>query len=48
MRAAGFAPNDVRHVFLSHIHLDHAGAAWRFAELGATIHVHPRGRASSD
>ena len=43
MRAAGFAPNDVRHVFLSHIHLDHAGAAWRFAELGATIHVHPRG-----
>ena len=43
MRAAGFAPNDVRHVFLSHIHLDHAGAAWRFAEQGATIHVHPRG-----
>jgi glyoxylase-like metal-dependent hydrolase (beta-lactamase superfamily II) len=43
MRAAGFSPNDVRHVFLSHIHLDHAGAAWRFAELGATIHVHPRG-----
>src|SRR6266446_10585449 len=43
MRAAGFAPRDVRHVFLSHIHLDHAGAAWRFAELGATIHVHPRG-----
>ncbi len=43
MRAAGFSPNDVRHVFLSHIHLDHAGAAWRFAELGATIYVHPRG-----
>ena len=43
MHAAGFAPNDVRHVFLSHIHLDHAGAAWRFAEAGATIHVHPRG-----
>ncbi len=43
MRAAGFAPNDVHHVFLSHIHLDHAGAAWHFAELGATIHVHPRG-----
>lgn len=39
----GFSPNDIRHVFLSHIHLDHAGAAWRFAELGATIHVHPRG-----
>jgi glyoxylase-like metal-dependent hydrolase (beta-lactamase superfamily II) len=43
MRAAGFTPNDVRHVFLSHIHLDHAGAAWRFAELGVPIHVHPRG-----
>jgi glyoxylase-like metal-dependent hydrolase (beta-lactamase superfamily II) len=38
-----FEPRDVRHVFLSHIHFDHAGAAWRFAELGATIYVHPRG-----
>jgi glyoxylase-like metal-dependent hydrolase (beta-lactamase superfamily II) len=43
MRALGFTPEDVRDVFLSHIHLDHAGAAWRFAQLGATIHVHPRG-----
>jgi glyoxylase-like metal-dependent hydrolase (beta-lactamase superfamily II) len=34
---------DVRHVFLSHIHFDHAGAAFRFAESGATIYVHPRG-----
>jgi glyoxylase-like metal-dependent hydrolase (beta-lactamase superfamily II) len=40
---AGFAPRDVRHVFVSHIHFDHAGAAWRFAQLGATIYVHPRG-----
>jgi glyoxylase-like metal-dependent hydrolase (beta-lactamase superfamily II) len=40
---AGFAAENVRHVFLSHIHFDHAGAAWRFAELGATIYVHPRG-----
>ena len=39
----GFEPADVRHVFLSHIHFDHAGAAWRFAEFGATIYVHPRG-----
>jgi glyoxylase-like metal-dependent hydrolase (beta-lactamase superfamily II) len=39
----GFNVRDVRHVFLSHIHFDHAGAAWRFAELGATIYVHPRG-----
>jgi glyoxylase-like metal-dependent hydrolase (beta-lactamase superfamily II) len=43
LRNAGFEAKDVRHVFLSHIHFDHAGAAWRFAELGATIYVHPRG-----
>jgi glyoxylase-like metal-dependent hydrolase (beta-lactamase superfamily II) len=39
----GFSLQDVRHVLLSHIHFDHAGAAWRFAQLGATIYVHPRG-----
>ena len=33
----------MRHVFVSHIHFDHAGAAWRFAELGATVYVHPNG-----
>jgi glyoxylase-like metal-dependent hydrolase (beta-lactamase superfamily II) len=43
LRKSGFDPKDVRHVVLSHIHFDHAGAAWRFAELGATIYVHPRG-----
>src|SRR5215831_18500436 len=43
LRLAGLAVQDVRHVFLSHIHFDHAGAAWRFAELGASIYVHPRG-----
>ena len=43
LQEAGFAARDVRHVFLSHIHFDHAGAAWRFAKLGATIYVHPRG-----
>jgi glyoxylase-like metal-dependent hydrolase (beta-lactamase superfamily II) len=43
LREAGFTPGNVRHVFLSHIHFDHAGAAWRFAELGATVYVHPRG-----
>jgi len=42
-RQSGSDPKDVRHVFLSHIHFDHAGAAWRFAELNAKIYVHPRG-----
>lgn len=39
----GVAPEEVRHVFVTHIHLDHAGAAWRFAELEATVYVHPKG-----
>ncbi len=43
LRKAGFEAEDVQHVFLSHIHFDHSGAAWRFAELGATVYVHPRG-----
>lgn len=43
LRKLGSEPDAIRHVFLSHIHFDHAGAAWRFAELGATIYVHPRG-----
>jgi glyoxylase-like metal-dependent hydrolase (beta-lactamase superfamily II) len=43
LRKAGFEAKDVRHVFLSHIHFDHAGAAWRFGELSAKIYVHPRG-----
>lgn len=40
---SGHGLEEIRHVFLSHIHFDHAGAAWRFAELGAVIYVHPRG-----
>lgn len=43
LRPLGFSPEDAQHVFLSHIHFDHAGAAWRFAQLGATVYVHPRG-----
>lgn len=41
---AGFAFEDVKHVFLSHIHLDHAGCAWAFAEHGAKIYLHPFGQ----
>ena len=43
LRKIGTSANDIKHVFLSHIHFDHAGAAWRFAALGARIYVHPRG-----
>jgi len=40
---AGFNINDVKHVLLTHIHFDHAGAAWKFAKAGAKIYVHPKG-----
>lgn len=40
---AGYKVEDVKHVFITHIHLDHAGACWAFAELGATIYLHPFG-----
>jgi glyoxylase-like metal-dependent hydrolase (beta-lactamase superfamily II) len=43
LAAFGAKPSDVRQVLLTHIHLDHAGAAWRLAQAGATVWVHPRG-----
>ncbi|MEM6261102.1 MAG: MBL fold metallo-hydrolase [Bacteroidota bacterium] len=39
----GYQVSDVKHVFLTHIHFDHAGAAWAFAKEGATVYVHPVG-----
>lgn len=39
----GYASKDVKAVLLTHIHFDHAGAAWKFAEMGANIYVHPLG-----
>ena len=39
----GFSPRDVTHVLLTHIHLDHAGAAGWFSRQGAQIIVHPVG-----
>ena len=39
----GYTPSDIKYVLLSHIHFDHAGAAWAFAEAGATIYLHPFG-----
>jgi glyoxylase-like metal-dependent hydrolase (beta-lactamase superfamily II) len=36
----GFSPSDIEHVLVSHIHLDHAGAAGWWAQQGAHIFVH--------
>jgi glyoxylase-like metal-dependent hydrolase (beta-lactamase superfamily II) len=43
LSALGLRPGDIRAVLLSHIHFDHAGAAWALAEAGADIYVHPKG-----
>jgi glyoxylase-like metal-dependent hydrolase (beta-lactamase superfamily II) len=40
---AGYNANEIEHVFITHIHLDHAGAAWWFAQHGAKIYLHPIG-----
>jgi len=39
----GLSAADVTHVLLTHIHLDHAGAAGWLAQQGAEIYVHPIG-----
>lgn len=43
LRDRGIDPADIAHCFVTHIHLDHAGAAGSFAVYGATIHAHPLG-----
>ncbi|MEO0447437.1 MAG: MBL fold metallo-hydrolase [Verrucomicrobiota bacterium] len=43
LTAKGFRPSDVSKVLLTHIHLDHGGAAWWWAQLGVPIYVHERG-----
>ena len=43
LQSLGYRPEDIAHVLLTHIHFDHAGAAWAMAEKGATIYVHPFG-----
>lgn len=43
LAALGFQPGDVTDVLLTHIHLDHGGAAGWWARQGARIHVHPNG-----
>lgn len=41
IRAAGVDEAAIKKVFVTHIHLDHAGAAGWFAQNGATIYCHP-------
>ncbi len=43
LKQHGLAVKDIHDVFLTHIHLDHAGAAGWLAQQGARIHVHPVG-----
>src|SRR5690606_15095706 len=43
LAAEGLSTRDVTHVLLTHIHLDHAGAAGWLANQGAEIYVHPVG-----
>lgn len=40
----GYAPGEVKHILVTHIHFDHAGGAWALAKAGgATVYVHPKG-----
>lgn len=43
LSAEGLSPRDITHVLVTHIHLDHAGAAGWLAKQGAQIYVHPNG-----
>lgn len=43
MKQFGFRIEDISDVFLTHIHLDHAGAAGWLAQQGCQIHVHENG-----
>lgn len=43
IQANGYQLKDITDIFLTHIHLDHAGAAGWFAKQGVRIHVHPVG-----
>ncbi len=43
LEAKGLNPNTVHTLLLSHIHFDHAGAAWWWARRGTRIYVHPKG-----
>ena len=43
LQKRGYKYEDITDVLITHIHLDHSGAAGFFARKGAKIHVHPKG-----
>lgn len=43
LKRHGLTPSDIKHILLTHIHFDHAGAAGWWAQQGARIYVHPFG-----
>ena len=43
LKGHDYTIDDIKHVLITHIHLDHAGAAWAMAKAGATIYLHPFG-----
>jgi glyoxylase-like metal-dependent hydrolase (beta-lactamase superfamily II) len=43
LQGCGFEIKDITDIFLTHIHLDHAGASGWWAQHGSQIHVHENG-----
>ena len=43
LQKLGYKVGDLQAVLLSHIHFDHAGAAWALAKEGVPVYVHPKG-----
>ncbi len=41
IRALGHEASAIKHVFVTHIHLDHSGAAGWWAQQGAVVYCHP-------
>jgi len=43
LKEVGITPDRVHTLLLTHIHFDHAGAAWWWARQGTRVYVHPNG-----
>lgn len=44
LQEVSIRPEQIHTLLLSHIHFDHAGAAWWWAHRGTQVFVHPRGQ----